>query len=71
MEMRVAFVWTALVIALVVFIAMLVGLWRHQAQAKIAGQSIALVSEYVWNTVPWIIVALCVAPAVNHFVASE
>ena len=70
MEMQVALVWTSLVIALVVFIAMLVGVWRHQAHAKIAGRSTALVSEYVWSTVPWIIVALSAAPAVHEVLAA-
>ena len=70
MEMRVAFVWSALVIALVVFIAMLVGVWRHQAHAKVAGHTTALVSEYVWTTVPWIILAICVAPAVHEVLAA-
>ncbi|HEV7607806.1 MAG TPA: hypothetical protein VGO61_10745 [Steroidobacteraceae bacterium] len=70
MELRVAFVCITLVIALVVFIAMLVGLWRHQAHARVAGRSTALVSEYVWSTVPWIIVVLCATPAVHHFFAA-
>ena len=69
--MRVALVWTVLVIALGVFIAMLVGVWRHRAHATTAAQPNALASEYAWATVPWIIMALCVTPAVRQVLAAE
>ena len=70
MEMRVAFAWSVLVIALGVFIAMLASVWRHQFHAPTAAKPDALVREYVWTTVPWIILAICVAPAVHEVLAA-
>ena len=60
MDMRAVFVWTLLLIALGVFIAMLVSVWRHRPA----------VGEYVWTLVPWIIVAICAAPAVHQVLAA-
>ena len=57
-------------IALGVFTAMLVSVWRHQSRAPAAAQPNAVVSEYVWTTVPWIILAICVAPAVHEVLAA-
>ena len=50
-DVRVIAAWAALVLASGVFIAMLIGTWRHQA------------NEFVWSLIPWVIVALCVAPS--------
>jgi heme/copper-type cytochrome/quinol oxidase subunit 2 len=68
--MRIAFVWSVLVIALGVFMAMLVSVWRHQSLAPTTGESNTVVSEYVWTSIPWIILAICVAPAVHEVLAA-
>jgi heme/copper-type cytochrome/quinol oxidase subunit 2 len=63
--MRVAFVWAILLIAIGIFIAMLFSVWRHQFHAPTAARPGAVVNEYVWTTVPWIILAICIAPAMH------
>ncbi len=62
--MRIALLWTVLVIAAGVFVAMLVSIRHHRALAKATGQPGPLL-EYVWALVPWLLVALCAAPSVR------
>ena len=67
--MRLAVLWVVLAIGAGVFVAMLAAMWRHRAQATTVVLSSA--SEYVWALIPWLIMALCVAPAVHGVIAAE
>lgn len=70
MNVRVAFLGFVLLTALAVFIAMLVSVWRHQTHAPTPAKPNAVFREYVWTGVPWIILAICVAPAVHEVLAA-
>ena len=61
--MRIAILWTLLAIGVGVLVVMLVSVWRHQARATPVPNAAV---EYVWAMIPWLIVALCAAPAVHH-----
>jgi heme/copper-type cytochrome/quinol oxidase subunit 2 len=69
MGMRIAILWAALVMGAAVLVAMLVAMRRHRARAASLAQAIAA-AEYLWVVVPWLIVALCVTPAVHRILAA-
>jgi hypothetical protein len=58
------------VIAALVFLSMLraIGLHRSAARSAVSGQTSAW-SEYVWATVPWLMMGACVFPAVRRILA--
>jgi hypothetical protein len=53
--------WVAFLVASGVFIAMLISTWRHQASAAIGARRNRV--ELLWSLIPWVIVALCMAPS--------
>jgi heme/copper-type cytochrome/quinol oxidase subunit 2 len=63
--MRVALLWTVLVIATGLFLAVLVATWHHRAHPTTPSQPTA-VRECFWAMVPWLIVVLAAAPAVHR-----
>jgi heme/copper-type cytochrome/quinol oxidase subunit 2 len=67
--MRIAILRAALVMGAGVLVAMLVAMRRHRARAAGSAQAIAF-AEYLWAVVPWLIVALCVTPAVQRILAA-
>jgi heme/copper-type cytochrome/quinol oxidase subunit 2 len=67
--MRACLAWSILTVGFGVFIAMLVAMHRHRAHATAAGERRG-VGEYFWALVPWLIVALCSAPAVHQMLTS-
>jgi len=67
--LRIAILWVVLTTGAGVFVAMLVALRRHRAHVTTSAQSKAA-AEYVWTVVPWVIFALCVAPAVRLVLAA-
>jgi heme/copper-type cytochrome/quinol oxidase subunit 2 len=69
MGMRIAILWAALVMGAGVLVAMLVAMRRHRARAASSAQPIAA-AEYLWVVVPWLIVVLCVTPAVHRILAA-
>jgi heme/copper-type cytochrome/quinol oxidase subunit 2 len=52
-----------------VVVATLDAVRRHRAHTTTLVQSNA--TEYVWVVIPWLIVALCVAPAVHRVLAAD
>ena len=67
--MRIVFLWTLLAIGVGVFVAMLLATWHHDAHAPTPHRPRATV-ELLWSLVPWLLIALCVGPAVNRVLAS-
>ena len=67
--MRIAFLYVVLATGLGVFVAMLISMRHHRCDAATSPQPNAT-AECVWAVIPWLIVALCVAPAV-HLVLTE
>jgi heme/copper-type cytochrome/quinol oxidase subunit 2 len=47
---------------------MLFALRRHRAAVRTSPQPQTAI-EYVWTVIPWLILALCVAPAVRRVLA--
>jgi heme/copper-type cytochrome/quinol oxidase subunit 2 len=62
--MRIAVLWTLLAIGVGVLVATLISVWRHQARTTIPARK--AVAEYVWTLIPFLIVALFVAPSVHR-----
>jgi heme/copper-type cytochrome/quinol oxidase subunit 2 len=53
-------------IAALVFLVMLTGIARHRAQRRSEGaHNVTAMSEYLWATVPWVILTVCALPAVR------
>jgi heme/copper-type cytochrome/quinol oxidase subunit 2 len=67
--MRMALLWMLLAIGAGVFVAMLLAIWRQGAHRRTPEPT--PIVEYVWAVVPWLLVALCVAPSVRRILASE
>lgn len=67
--MRIAVLWVLLAIGGGVFAAMLNALRHHRAHLTTSAQPKAT-AEYVWTVLPWLIVVLCVAPAVQRVLAA-
>jgi heme/copper-type cytochrome/quinol oxidase subunit 2 len=63
--MRVALLWCLLAISVGLFGAMLLALRNYRAHNTVRIHPNAVV-EYGWAIVPWLIVALCAAPAVRR-----
>ena len=57
-------------IAVLVFVSMLRAIARHRSECgpEVSWRTSAL-SEYVWVTVPWLMMAACVFPAVRRILA--
>ena len=67
--MRIAVLWIALATGAGVFVAMLATTRAHRAHNAAFIQASA--TEYIWLVIPWLIVALSVAPAVRKVLAGE
>jgi heme/copper-type cytochrome/quinol oxidase subunit 2 len=67
--MRIALLWTVLVIGAGVFVAMFAAMWRHRAHPTAASLRGAFI-EHLWALVPWLLMALCAAPAVHRILAT-
>ena len=67
--MRVTVLWFVLAISAGLFVAMLLALRNSHARNTVLTHSRAAV-EYGWSIVPWLIVALGVAPAVQRILAA-
>jgi heme/copper-type cytochrome/quinol oxidase subunit 2 len=57
-------------IAAITFVTMLLSIARHRAQRSMPPAGGAL-AEYVWATVPWLMVSACVTPAVRLVIAAH
>jgi heme/copper-type cytochrome/quinol oxidase subunit 2 len=67
--MRIVVLWVALAGGAGVFVAMIAATRRHRAHAPTFVQANA--TEYIWLMIPWLIVALSMAPAVRKVLAVE
>lgn len=67
--MRIAVLWVVLATGTAVLVGMLDAARRHRAQVELFARANA--TEYVWLAIPWVIVALSVAPAVRRVLAAE
>jgi heme/copper-type cytochrome/quinol oxidase subunit 2 len=67
--MRIAVLWVVLATGVGVFAAMLAATRLHRAHATTFVQPNA--TEYVWVVIPWLIVAICAAPAIHRVLAAE
>ena len=70
MEVRLAVLWSLLVIASVANLAMLLTLWRARRAAALRRALPNGAVELAWAIVPWLITAFCAAPAVHHVLAA-
>jgi heme/copper-type cytochrome/quinol oxidase subunit 2 len=70
MEMRIAVLWSVLVIANVANLAMLVTLWRARSSAALRRVRSSGAVELAWAAVPWLMTALIAAPTVHHILAT-
>ena len=68
--MRIAVLWVLLAVAAGVFVAMLGALRHHWAHVTTSAHPNAG-AEYVWTVIPWLILALCLAPAVHRVLAAN
>jgi hypothetical protein len=64
--MRIFLLWNLLVASGAVVIAMLLAIRSHRLRATDSRVAV----EYAWAVVPWVMVALCAAPAVHRFLAA-
>jgi hypothetical protein len=64
--MRIFLLWNLLVAGGAVFVAVLFAIRSHRLRAS---DSTAAV-EYAWAVLPWVMVALCAAPAVHRFLSA-
>jgi len=69
-KLRIAVLWVLLAVAAGVFVAMLGALRHHWAHVTTSAHPNAG-AEYVWTVIPWLILALCLAPAVHRVLAAE
>jgi len=69
-DMRVAILWSVLVIATIANLAMFATLWRGRSAASRRALSNGA-TELAWAIVPWLIAALCAAPTVHHILAND
>jgi hypothetical protein len=67
--MRVALLWFVLAISGELFVHMLLALRNCRARNTVLTYPRAA-AEYGWTTVPWLIIALVVAPAVQRIFAA-
>jgi len=67
--MRIALLWSLLVISSGLFLAMLAATRRHRVQATATAQTPAI-AEYGWALVPWLLLVLFAAPAVRRILAT-
>jgi len=67
--MRVALLWFMLVISGGVFVEMLLALRNYRAHNIVLTHPRAAV-EYAWAALPWVIAAVCGAPAVQRILAA-
>jgi heme/copper-type cytochrome/quinol oxidase subunit 2 len=56
-------------IAVLVFLAMLAAIARHRRQCGSQTEQPGALTEYLWATIPWLMIISCAIPAV-HLVAS-
>ena len=68
--MRIVLLWSVLAIAGGAFIAMLAALCQHHVHATGAKPK-DFFADAVWSLIPWIIVAVCAAPAVHRILGSS
>jgi heme/copper-type cytochrome/quinol oxidase subunit 2 len=53
-------------ITALLFLVMLVQIARHRAQRRSEGaNNVAVMSEYLWAVIPWVILTTCAFPAVR------
>jgi hypothetical protein len=64
--MRIFLLWNLLVASGAVVIAMLLAIRSHRLRATDPRAAV----EYAWAVVPWVMAALCAAPAVQRFLAA-
>jgi heme/copper-type cytochrome/quinol oxidase subunit 2 len=67
--MRVALLWFMLTISVGLFVQMLLALRNYRAHNTVRTHAKAAV-EYGWAIVPWLILALSAAPAVQRILAA-
>ena len=56
--------------ALLVFLAMLATIVRHRARRHSRERRHATFAEYLWATIPWLMIVSCFLPAAQQIVAS-
>jgi heme/copper-type cytochrome/quinol oxidase subunit 2 len=66
---RVGLVWLTIAVAGGLFLATLLATYRSRRRVERPFHASA-VTEYAWATVPWVILALCMSPAVQHILRS-
>ena len=57
-------------IAALVFLAMLSAIARHRLQAPQRMHQSPALAEYLWATIPWVIIVACATPAVLQVLVS-
>ena len=57
-------------IALLVFLAMLATIARHRARHHSCDRPSAAFADYLWATIPWLMILSCAIPAVRQITAS-
>ena len=67
--LRVAFAWFTIAIAIGLFLATLFATHRGRRHMAQPFHSSAVI-EYAWALVPWLIVALCLSPAVQRILTT-
>jgi hypothetical protein len=65
--MKIFLLWNLLVASGAVVIAMRLAIRSHRLRATDSRAAV----EYAWAVVPWVMVALCAAPAVQRFLAAS
>jgi hypothetical protein len=68
--LRIAVLWILSQWVPAVFVAMLRALRRHWAHVTTSAHPNAA-AEYAWTVIPWLILALCLAPAVHRVLAAN
>jgi hypothetical protein len=64
--MRIFLLWNVLIASGAVFVAMLLALRSHRLRVTDSRAAI----EYAWAVLPWVMVALCAAPAVHRLLSA-
>jgi len=57
-------------IALLVFLMMLATIARHRVLGRSQGRRSAALADYLWATIPWLMILSCAIPAVRQITAS-
>ena len=64
--MRIFLLWNLLVASGGVFVAMMLAIRAHRLRVTDSNAAV----EYAWAVLPWVMVALCAAPAVHRLLAA-